>query len=102
MKLVDEVKQTMGPIEKLSALKLWWWVQREGPNLFKQWMQNAKVAWVVSLIGALTVSFAGACAAGAEVFSHETCVSILLVTNFINGALNIVGAGPRGVVLPKA
>lgn len=99
--LKEQALSTMGPIEKISALKVWWWAQREIPKMFQVWMQNAKVAWVVTSIGVLSGLFAGACISGQEVFAHETCASILAATTMVNGFLNVIGAGPRGVAIPK-
>lgn len=52
---LDVVKSTMGPIEKLAAIKTWWWFQREGVNVLDNLFSNKWRIIIGILVTALSM-----------------------------------------------
>lgn len=99
--LRGELVDALGLEQKLELWRLSrWWKQRGGTAVMNVLVHNAKTAWLISLLGVLVISFSGACAAGNEVFSHETCTKILLATNFLSGIIHLVSPGPTTPAAP--
>jgi hypothetical protein len=55
----DVVLESMGALEKLSALKLWWWLKREGGTVLKN-VLGEKGTSVLALVGMLMLTWIGA------------------------------------------
>lgn len=59
MNAIDKIKRTMGPLEKLAALKLSWWAKREGRQLMLSFLgpyAKTGLAVLQAALGALAMS----------------------------------------------
>lgn len=75
----------MGPLEKLAALKLWWWAQREMPSMLNRMLGNKITTALGVFIGAAVTL----CASG--VIPPQYCVYVV-TANGIATALGLVAA----------
>lgn len=56
---LDRIKATMGPLERLAALKVTWWAKREGGQLMMSFLgpyAKTAVAVLQAALGALAMS----------------------------------------------
>jgi hypothetical protein len=87
----DVILESMGPIERLSALKLWWWLKREGGTVLRN-ILGEKGTSVLALIGMFMLTWIGAEQTGQiDLIPAEIEVKVAMFVAFMQ-SLGLFGA----------